>query len=179
MTGCRKKNEADALLYIGHNLQPVSSIVALAHVRWSVGMQGLFNSYVGCMVQTHSRHLHFQPGETSTACVQEANARHWLIRAYYSNRIFMGFCCISCEVLYLCTFSMCHPMPPKWSQPAPASLQYAATVISSCRPSTAADLLPVVLQFVALPGLVVKQIVNVYQLLEAARKLIELEQKQM
>jgi CDP-diacylglycerol--inositol 3-phosphatidyltransferase len=26
------------------------------------------------------------------------------VRTYYSNRIFMGFCCINCEVLYLSLF---------------------------------------------------------------------------
>jgi hypothetical protein len=28
-------------------------------------------------------------------------SRSWLVRTYYRNRIFMGVCCISCEVLYL------------------------------------------------------------------------------
>jgi CDP-diacylglycerol--inositol 3-phosphatidyltransferase len=30
-----------------------------------------------------------------------ADSRYFLLRLYYSNRAFMGVCCVSCEVLYL------------------------------------------------------------------------------
>ncbi len=33
--------------------------------------------------------------------LQDVNSRSWLVRTYYRNRMFMGICCISCEVLYL------------------------------------------------------------------------------
>lgn len=32
---------------------------------------------------------------------QDVKSRSWLVRMYYRNRMFMGVCCISCEVLYL------------------------------------------------------------------------------
>lgn len=37
-------------------------------------------------------------------CAQDVNSRSRLVRLYYSNRIFMGFCCVCCEVLYLALF---------------------------------------------------------------------------
>lgn len=32
---------------------------------------------------------------------QDVKSRSWLVRTYYKNRIFMGYCCVCCEVLYL------------------------------------------------------------------------------
>ena len=32
---------------------------------------------------------------------QDTKSRSWLVRTYYRHRLFMGVCCISCEVLYL------------------------------------------------------------------------------
>ena len=35
-------------------------------------------------------------------CVtQDINSQSWMVRMYYKHRLFMGACCISCEVLYL------------------------------------------------------------------------------
>ncbi|PNH02087.1 putative CDP-diacylglycerol--inositol 3-phosphatidyltransferase 2 [Tetrabaena socialis] len=31
----------------------------------------------------------------------DIGSKSWLVRTYYSNRLFMGYCCVSCEVLYL------------------------------------------------------------------------------
>lgn len=33
--------------------------------------------------------------------LQDVKSRSWLVRTYYRHRMFMGVCCISCEVLYL------------------------------------------------------------------------------
>ena len=33
--------------------------------------------------------------------VQDINSHSMLVRYYYQHRIFMGFCCVSVEVLYL------------------------------------------------------------------------------
>ncbi|KAL7002527.1 CDP-diacylglycerol-inositol 3-phosphatidyltransferase, variant 2 [Sarracenia purpurea var. burkii] len=32
------------------------------------------------------------------------DSTNWLFKAYYGNRIFMGYCCIACEVLYITLF---------------------------------------------------------------------------
>lgn len=33
--------------------------------------------------------------------MQDKHSESFLVRLYYQKRIFMGFCCVSCEVLYL------------------------------------------------------------------------------
>ena len=40
--------------------------------------------------------------------MQEVNSHSFLVRLYYQKRIFMGFCCVSCEVLYLMVSALLH-----------------------------------------------------------------------
>ena len=46
---------------------------------------------------------------SSFLVAQDINSASWMVRMYYKHRLFMGACCISCEVLYL---SVCplHPV---------------------------------------------------------------------
>ncbi|CAI9091589.1 OLC1v1026657C1 [Oldenlandia corymbosa var. corymbosa] len=44
----------------------------------------------------------FLLGKTSHKDVKDSTS--WLFRAYYGNKMFMGFCCVSCEVLYIMLF---------------------------------------------------------------------------
>lgn len=37
-------------------------------------------------------------------CAQDVHSRSFVVRFYYKSRLFMGFCCICCEVLYLCLY---------------------------------------------------------------------------
>ncbi|KAK9806931.1 hypothetical protein WJX72_007882 [[Myrmecia] bisecta] len=79
-----------------------------------------------------------------------------VVRFYYSNRIFMGFCCVSCEVLYLTVYLL------SWTH-TPAMQPYAA-----------------VLRLVALgalPGVLVKQITNYVQLTGAMQALVHYDQQ--
>ncbi|XP_027160339.1 probable CDP-diacylglycerol--inositol 3-phosphatidyltransferase 2 [Coffea eugenioides] len=50
-------------------------------------------------LQTYST---FLLGKSSHKDVKDSNS--WLFRAYYRNRMFMGYCCASCEVLYIMLF---------------------------------------------------------------------------
>ena len=40
---------------------------------------------------------------------KDVASRSWLVRTYYSNRIFMGFCCVCCEVCYLALYLLHWP----------------------------------------------------------------------
>ena len=42
--------------------------------------------------------------------MQDKHSHSFLVRLYYQKRIFMGFCCVSCEVLYLMV-SCRHTLP--------------------------------------------------------------------
>ncbi|CAG7899013.1 unnamed protein product, partial [Brassica rapa] len=44
----------------------------------------------------------FLSGKTSHKDVKDSTS--WLFRLYYGNRLFMGYCCVSCEVLYIILF---------------------------------------------------------------------------
>ncbi|TXG64751.1 hypothetical protein EZV62_011745 [Acer yangbiense] len=44
----------------------------------------------------------FLVGKTSHKDVKDSSS--WLFRLYYGNRMFMGFCCVACEVLYIILF---------------------------------------------------------------------------
>lgn len=44
----------------------------------------------------------FLIGKSSHKDVRDSTS--WLFRAYYGNRMFMAFCCVSCEVLYVTLF---------------------------------------------------------------------------
>ncbi|KAJ4715978.1 CDP-diacylglycerol--inositol 3-phosphatidyltransferase [Melia azedarach] len=44
----------------------------------------------------------FLSGKTSHKDVKDST--NWLFKAYYGNRMFMGYCCVACEVLYLILF---------------------------------------------------------------------------
>ncbi|KAK9178248.1 hypothetical protein WN943_027438 [Citrus x changshan-huyou] len=44
----------------------------------------------------------FLGGKTSHKDVKDST--NWLFKAYYGNRMFMGHCCVACEVLYLILF---------------------------------------------------------------------------
>ncbi|MCD7446363.1 CDP-diacylglycerol-inositol 3-phosphatidyltransferase [Datura stramonium] len=49
-----------------------------------------------------SSHCTFLVGKTSHKDVKDSSS--WLFRLYYGNRMFMGYCCVSCEVLYITLF---------------------------------------------------------------------------
>ncbi|KAH9679192.1 CDP-diacylglycerol--inositol 3-phosphatidyltransferase 1 [Citrus sinensis] len=44
----------------------------------------------------------FLTGKTNHKDVKDST--NWLFKAYYGNRMFMGYCCVACEVLYLILF---------------------------------------------------------------------------
>lgn len=38
--------------------------------------------------------------------LQDTRSASWMVRTYYKYRLFMGFCCVCCEVLYLCLYGL-------------------------------------------------------------------------
>lgn len=109
--------------------------------------------------------------------MQEAASANPVVRFYYNNRMFMAFCCISCEVAYLAVYAMCHPLAPKITFLAPAPLLSYTRQLSQCAGSASADFLPAALLALASLGCAVKQVVNGYQLVGAMQKLAALERK--
>lgn len=120
------------------------------------------------------------------AAAQDVHSRSWLVRAYYSNRIFMGFCCICCEVCYLSLYLLAQPgYADAWTLavPLPGWLR-AWLAASGLVPPSSLDgwrRLPGValLAAAALPGVAVKQACNWVQLRAAAAGLVEYDIKRL
>ncbi|KAH9627047.1 hypothetical protein KSS87_023735 [Heliosperma pusillum] len=94
----------------------------------------------------------FLSGKSTHKDVKDSSS--WLFRAYYGNRMFMAFCCVSCEVLYIILFLLAKSQ----------SEDVIDVVVSSARES-----LPLfILEALVLFGWAVKQSVNVIQLKTAA-----------
>lgn len=124
--------------------------------------------------------------------MQDVHSRNFIVRVYYRYRVFMGICCICCEVLYLALY-MQHWQP---DQSWPCTPKFLLAVLpSTCatvvvhlycsghrsRLCTGQDhwrlLSPTTLVGAALPGWAIKQGINVAQLRSAAAKLVEYDAK--
>jgi hypothetical protein len=62
------------------------------------------------------------PPSPLAAALQDTNSRSFVVRAYYRSRLFMGFCCICCEVLYLMLYLLSWPQYTKPALHLPAAL---------------------------------------------------------
>ena len=93
----------------------------------------------------------------------------FLLRLYYTNRIFMGVCCVSAEVLYLCALAASDEKGvgavagvPALVAILPASVGVPGTTLRATGLRT--DAAAVQIAILALPGWALKQIANVAQL---------------
>lgn len=116
--------------------------------------------------------------------MQDVNSRSRLVRLYYSNRIFMGFCCVCCEVLYLALFLL---HIPAYQALGRIDVQLPAPLLRALQGGPLHALadewqgLPLVglVALLALPGVVVKQACNWVQLRAAVQGLVEHDVKRM
>lgn len=95
---------------------------------------------------------------------KDINSRSFIVRFYYQHRIFMGFCCVCVELLYLCAFLIGHE---EFKIVLPISLPI---------PHSGILMHPTLLHGVAafcIPGFLIKQYINVAQLGTAAQQLVE------
>jgi len=80
--------------------------------------------------------------------------KSWLMKAYYQRRLFMGYCCVSAEVLYLILYELAE-------SPSDSVVKVFMAALNQKSPLMLLGLL-------ALPGWAIKQIVNVVQIKTAA-----------
>ncbi|XP_044489485.1 CDP-diacylglycerol--inositol 3-phosphatidyltransferase 1-like [Mangifera indica] len=64
----------------------------------------VFLSLLALDISSHWLQMYstFLTGKTSHKDVKDST--NWLFKAYYGNRMFMAYCCVSCEVLYIILF---------------------------------------------------------------------------
>lgn len=114
--------------------------------------------------------------------------RSWLVRLYYTNRIFMGFCCVCCEVLWLSLYASGDS--ELGSLRSPYSFLSLPASISGLLPSSLAALITpdsnvtrlpwfTIFALLALPGVIVKQACNWVQLSDSIESLAAYERNRM
>ncbi|KAK6781616.1 hypothetical protein RDI58_019412 [Solanum bulbocastanum] len=94
----------------------------------------------------------FLVGKTSHKDVKDSSS--WLFRLYYGNRMFMGYCCVSCEVLYITLFLLAR--------------KETESLIEVLVNTATASWIYLVLLALLLFGWAIKQFVNVIQMKTAA-----------
>ncbi|GAX81196.1 hypothetical protein CEUSTIGMA_g8629.t1 [Chlamydomonas eustigma] len=114
---------------------------------------------------------------------KDVHSRSWLVRTYYSNRIFMGFCCVCCEVLYLALYGLYFSeiREVRWRAGALALPDSLLKLLPSLGDVFNEHGIPymAVLAILAVPGVLVKQVCNWVQLKSAVLNLVEHEIKRM
>jgi len=109
---------------------------------------------------------------------KDVHAASWLVRVYYQHRLFMGFCCVCCEVLYLALYALAFPECRAWGAlPLPAALAAALPAWVVAAVPRAGVPAAALLAAAAAPGCAVKQLCNWVQLAGAARRLVEWDAK--
>lgn len=106
----------------------------------------------------------FLAGKASHKDVKDSTS--WLFKLYYGNRMFMCFCCVACEVLYITLFLIAHKQNENLMDVIATSLKQGSAL--SC------------LLALSLFGWSIKQIINVIQMKTAADVcvLYDMEKKQ-
>ncbi|GER38077.1 CDP-diacylglycerol--glycerol-3-phosphate3-phosphatidyltransferase [Striga asiatica] len=76
----------------------------------------IFLSLLALDIASHWLQMYssFLVGKSSHKDVKDSTS--WLFRLYYGNRKFMGYCCVSCEVLYIVLFLLGKNQPENISE---------------------------------------------------------------
>ncbi|RRT66050.1 hypothetical protein GW17_00018690 [Ensete ventricosum] len=79
----------------------VSTVCLLAVLSQLYRPGLIFLALLGLDIASHWLQMYssFLSGKTSHKDVKDSTS--WLFKLYYGNRMFMAFCCVGCEVLYI------------------------------------------------------------------------------
>ncbi|GMH35423.1 hypothetical protein BSKO_03291 [Bryopsis sp. KO-2023] len=113
---------------------------------------------------------------TGNTSHKDVRSKSFLVRTYYQYRWFMGFCCVSCEVLYLALYLLHWPQP-RWLTIKVNFLQYLNVNLPGVDGGENISLIWAVVAL-SLPGVGAKQIINVCQLWNALSGLVHQELKE-
>ncbi|GER41158.1 CDP-diacylglycerol--glycerol-3-phosphate3-phosphatidyltransferase [Striga asiatica] len=114
----------------------------------------IFLSLLALDIASHWLQMYssFLVGKSSHKDVKDSTS--WLFRLYYGNRKFMGYCCVSCEVLYIVLFLLGKNQPENISEVLVNAAMQSWLYFS--------------LLSMTLIGWAIKQLVNVIQIKTAA-----------
>lgn len=94
----------------------------------------------------------FLVGKTSHKDVKDST--NWLFKAYYGNRMFMAYCCVACEVLYITLFLLAEKQTENLMNVLKSAIKEGSFIS--------------VILALSVFGWAIKQIVNIIQLKTAA-----------
>ncbi|BDA47806.1 CDP-diacylglycerol-inositol 3-phosphatidyltransferase [Coccomyxa sp. Obi] len=149
------------------------AILGMLSPRWYFGFLALL------MLDIFSHWFQMYATMASGATTHKAtDSRSAVVRFYYRQRLFMGFCCVCCEVLYLSLYLLHFKSYQRWPLvPVP--------LLGALQPhlnGAAAELegvpLALVIALLAVPGFVIKQFINCVQLRSAMQLLVATDQNQ-
>merc|ERR1712224_812934 len=123
-------------------------------------------------IASHWCHMYASLVSGGTSHKELSNHHNWLVRSYYANRIFMGTCCVSCEVLYLSLYALHFPLFQEWVIPNSSWWKKTFYLLHSpllvYNTSTSPELsVFVFFAEIAIPGFIIKQTINVIQLVQS------------
>ena len=123
-------------------------------------------------IASHWCHMYASLVSGGTSHKVLSNHHNWLVRSYYANRIFMGTCCVSCEVLYLSLYALHFPLFQEWVIPNSSWWKKTFYLLHSplldYNTSTSPELsVFVFFAEIAIPGFIIKQTINVIQLVQS------------
>ncbi|CAN6482087.1 unnamed protein product [Victoria cruziana] len=124
-------------------------LVVLSHFYRS--WFGFFLSLLALDIASHWFQMYstFLSSKTSHKDVKDSTS--WLLRAYYGHRLFMGFCCVGSEILYIMLFLL-----------SGSQSESVIDILVNAVKKKSVYSLPIL---VALPGWAIKQVVNVIQVM--------------
>ncbi|XP_047330814.1 probable CDP-diacylglycerol--inositol 3-phosphatidyltransferase 2 [Impatiens glandulifera] len=131
-------------------------LVILSQVYWP----GLFFlSLLALDIASHWLQMYstFLAGKSSHKDVKDSSS--WLFRLYYGNRMFMGYCCVACELLYITLFLLAKSQNENMNE----------VLLNAAKKNIILAFLLAVLFL----GWGIKQIVNIIQLKTAADACVE------
>jgi len=123
-------------------------------------------------IASHWCHMYASLVSGGTSHKELSNHHNWLVRSYYANRIFMGTCCVSCELLYLSIYALRWPLFQGWSVALGSWVHNCYEVAferESANGGQGAGQVSIFVLFalVAIPGFIIKNVINVIQLYQS------------
>ena len=102
---------------------------------------------------------------------KDINSRSMIVRLYYQHRLFMGFCCVCVEVLYLLLYLLAQPSFKEWALVSVPQCIVGFLPVAMLTNGKVSAL--VLLALAAVPGFAIKQLINVEQLRTAADQMVQ------
>lgn len=151
--------------------------LASAFPRWSIVFQGL----IALDMASHYMHMYatLAMGGSDESHKNVDKSRSYILNLYYTNRTVLFLCCALNEVFFIALYLLSFSSPllsPGLLEQVPEIKQanpYSAAALELARANKMDSTVPWIIAIVSFPIMMLKQIINVVQLVKASRWLAE------